>query len=382
MRWGSCRDREPTAGSREQANRACLNGRVTDPDVPATVDALVALGLSENEARSAVAEDRVALALVDKIVSGERSLPVEDVAAAAGVSAGLLRAWESALGLPSHDRYRNSDIEDARLLATLIQYLPDTQVEALVRPFRADGQALQRIAMAHLELVYRSFIQPMRQAGGDDVAVAIALAEVAKTLLPVAGPLVGTAYRRIMEHLLSTELVAQASRTAVDRMDLAVAFADVVGYTSLSARIDPDGLDEVIDAFETRCYTVAGQNERVQLVKFLGDAAMYVSTDPVALAGAMLDLVATAEHDSPLAGAPMRAGLAAGECLVRQGDYFGPPVNLAARLTDRARAGTLLAAPELLDPLGEHFALRRLPPIHLRGLGHQRPIAVRHPDDG
>ena len=350
----------------------------------ATVEALVSLGLTEDEAKSAVAEDRVALALVDKIVSGERHLPVEQVADAAGVTAALLRAWETALGLPAHDHYRTSDIEDARLLGTLINYLPDTQVEELVRPFRADGQALQRIAMAHLELVYRSFIQPMRQAGGNDVAVAIALAEVARALLPVAGPLVGTAYRRIMEHLLSTELVAQATRTAVDRMDrmdLAVAFADVVGYTSLSARIDPDGLDEVIDAFETRCYTVAGLNERIQLVKFLGDAAMYVSTDAGALAGAMLDLVATAEHDSPLAGAPMRAGLAAGECLVRQGDYFGPPVNLAARLTDRARAGTLLAAPDLTDPLGERFALRRLPPIHLRGLGHQRPIAVRRPDD-
>lgn len=355
---------------------------MTDEDVAATVEALVSLGLTEDEAKTAVAEDRVALALVDKIVSGERHLAVEQVAEAAGVSAALLRAWETALGLPTHDRYRTSDIEDARLLGTLINYLPDTQVEELVRPFRADGQALQRIAMAHLELVYRSFIQPMRLAGGNDVAVAIALAEVARALLPVAGPLVGTAYRRIMEHLLSTELVAQATRTAVDRMDLAVAFADVVGYTSLSARIDPDGLDEVIDAFETRCYTVAGLNERIQLVKFLGDAAMYVSTDAGALAGAMLDLVATAEHDSPLAGAPMRAGLAAGECLVRQGDYFGPPVNLAARLTDRARAGTLLAAPDLADSLGEVFALRKLPPIHLRGLGHQRPIAVRRADDG
>lgn len=354
---------------------------MTEDDVAATVEALVSLGLTEDEAKTAVAEDRVVLALVDKIVSGERHLAVEQVAEAAGVSAALLRAWETALGLPTHDRYRTSDIEDARLLGTLVNYLPDTQVDELVRPFRADGQALQRIAMAHLELVYRSFIQPMRQAGGNDVAVAIALAEVAGALLPVAGPLVGTAYRRIMEHLLSTELVAQATRTAVDRMDLAVAFADVVGYTSLSARIDPDGLDEVIDAFETRCYTVAGLNDRIQLVKFLGDAAMYVSTDAGALADAMLDLVAIAEHDSPLAGAPMRAGLAAGECLVRQGDYFGPTVNLAARLTDRARAGTLLAAPDLADSLGERFALRRLPPIHLRGLGHQRPIAVRRSDD-
>ncbi|HWH33174.1 MAG TPA: adenylate/guanylate cyclase domain-containing protein, partial [Egibacteraceae bacterium] len=307
---------------------------------------------------------------------------VEELADSAGISIPMLRAWESAIGLPSHERYRPSDAEDARLLARLVAYLPGSEVDALVRPFRADGQALQRIAMAHLELVYRNFIQPLRAAGGNDVAVAIALAEAAHALLPLAGPLVGTAYRRIMEHLLSTELVAQATRGAVDRMDLAVAFVDVVGYTSLSARIDPEGLDEVIDAFETRCYTVAGLNERIQLVKFLGDAAMYISTDAVALARAMLDVTEYAEHDSPLAGAPMRAGLAFGECLVRQGDYFGPPVNLAARLTDRARAGTVLAQPDLAETLEGHFALRRLPPIHLRGLGHLRPVAVRRTDGG
>lgn len=344
------------------------------------VAALVALGLTEDEAQTAVAEDRVTLALVDKILSEKRDIPAQQLADEVGMSLDMMRAWEGAIGLPPYEYYRQSDVDDARQMLGLLAQLPVGNIEDLVRPFRADGQALQRIAMAHLEMVSRRYIVPMRQAGGDDVAVAIALAEATRHLLPIAGPLVGTAYRRIMEHLLSTELVAQAARDSTDQHELAVGFVDVVGYTSLSARIDPDGLDDVITAFEARCFDAARSHDGVQLVKFLGDAAMFICVDPVKLAEMLLDLVEFADHDSPLAGSPMKAGLAYGQTLPRQGDFFGPPVNLAARLTDRARAGTVLADPELVDFLGEHFYLKRLPSIHLRGLGHQRPMAVRRWD--
>lgn len=368
---------QPSRVSAGAAATGCLNGRVTD----STVAALVSLGLSEDEARAAVDENRIALAVAEKALAGERTLSGAEVAERSGVPLEVIQAWEAALGVPPQERYRESDVDDAKLLGQLIRQLPNASLDALLRPVRADGQALQRMAMAHLELIHRTYVQPMREHGGDEVAVALVLAEAARALMPTAAPLVGTAYRRILEHLLSSEIVAQATLGGGDSTDLAVAFVDVVGYTSLSARIDPQGLDEVIEAFETRCYTVAGLNERIQLVKFLGDAAMFVSVDPVTLAGAMLDLVDYADHDSPLAGSPMAAGMAFGNTLLRQGDYFGPPVNHAARLTDRARAGTLLAAPDLDDVLSPHYELRHLPPIHLRGLGHQRPLAVRRRHD-
>jgi adenylate cyclase len=77
----------------------------------------------------------------------------------------------------------------------------------------------------------------------------------------------------------------------------------------------------------------------------------------------------------------MRGGMAHGPVLARAGDYYGPPVNLAARLTDHARPGSVLADEELDDALAA-LHLRRVPPMRLRGLGFRRPYRVRYPDGG
>jgi adenylate cyclase len=341
------------------------------------VDALVTLGLSEERAREAVAHDRVALVLLEEALHDGRVHPAEAVAAEAGVPLELLRAWEGALGVPSYDHYRDSDLEAARLLGKMLHMLPGLDIESVMRSLQADAQALRRMALGDLQFVFEQFIQPVREQEEDEIAVALAVAEAARMMLPIAGPLVGVAYKRVLEHLLSTELVAHATRGEGDQLRLAVGFVDVVGYTSLSARVDPSGLEEVLEAFETRCYAVAGTTDDVELVKFLGDAAMFISVDPVPLAAALLELVETPDEDSPLAGTPMKAGMAYGDVLVRAGDYFGPPVNLAARLTDRARSGRLLVDEDLGDELKEEFRVRRAPPMHLRGLSRQRPYSVR-----
>lgn len=343
----------------------------------ATVDALVLLGLDRAEAERAVAEDRVALALVTPLLSRERVFTHEQAAEQAGIPVDYLIGRDRSLGVPLDFGYTGAEIDELKLLRDLLQVLP---AEAVLRNMRTDAQALRRIAVSNLQLVNDQVAVPLREAGGTDVTVAVALAELAQSLLPATIPLLGSSFRRILTHALGTEMVAAASRSSGAETPVAVGFVDVVGFTSLSARIDPHGLDDVLDAFETRCYVIAGLHDSVELVKFLGDAAMFVAPQPVTLAEALLDIVTPVEDDSPLADAPMRAGLAFGPVLSRAGDFFGPPVNLAARLTDHARPGTLLADEELHDEL-ETFHTRRVPPMRLRGLGFRRPLRVRFPDD-
>jgi adenylate cyclase len=346
-----------------------------DPD--RTVEALVDLGVIEERARKLVESDRALFALVEELLEEGRHFTPEEVAAEAEVPLEVLQSWEQALGLPSPQHYRDIDVEHAKNLRHLLEVFSTADPERLLRSIRADAQALRRMAMGDLQGVYEQVVAPLRERGGDDVDVAVALAKVARALLPVAGPLIGMAYRRVLEHMLTTELVAEAARGAADTIPAAVGFVDVVGYTSLSARIDPSGLEEVLEAFETRCYAVAGTQDDVELVKFLGDAVMLVSVDPVPLAHALVTLVEPAEADGPLAGAPMRGGMAAGDVLVRLGDYYGPTVNLAARLTDRARTGRVLAAEDLGPALEDHFPLRRVPVLYLRGVGRHRPWSLR-----
>ena len=340
-----------------------------------TTEALVLLGLERADAEQAVRENRVALALVSRLLAQDRVFTAAEVAERIGLPEAYLRDRDRALGLPSTMGYSEVDAQELAPLAELLQLVSP---EAVLRGLRNDAQSLTRIAMSNLELVNAEIAEPLREEGGGDVAVALALAEAARALLPATVPLMSASFRRILTHLLSTEIVAAASRGADTDISVAVGFVDVVGYTSLSARIDPHGLDDVLEAFESRAYSCASHFDKVQLVKFLGDAAMFIAVDPQQLALTLLELVTEADPDSALADAPMRGGMAFGSVLPRAGDYFGPPVNLAARLTDHARPGTVLADEHLADSL-EGLHLRRVPPMRLRGLGFRRPLRVRRP---
>jgi adenylate cyclase len=333
----------------------------------------VDLGMPPVEAERAVAERRVVLALLEHLISGGQRLTVTEVSARSGVAVPVLRRVDQALGLPRSAAYTEADLEHAEHLRELLGVIP---LEPLLRTLRADAQSLTAIALRTIELTAHLFLDPLREETDDEVEAAVRLAALAGPLLDLAARGMGSAYRRVVTQLLSSELLARAS-FASDEVELAVGFVDVVGYTSLSARIDPSGLGEVLEAFESRCYATA-THDAVRLVKFLGDAAMFVSVDPVALGRALHELVAEVQDEAdPLYAAPMRGGLAMGRVLLRGGDYFGEPVNEAARLTDRARPSTVLASERMREVLADAFDLKKLTPVRLHGLGRQSPLALR-----
>jgi adenylate cyclase len=76
---------------------------------------------------------------------------------------------------------------------------------------------------------------------------------------------------------------------------------------------------------------------------------------------------------------PLRIGVAAGEVLARDGDYFGPVVNLASRLTGVAGAGDVLVPAELWDELRTSgLDVRGVPrgSQHLRSIGAVEVFAL------
>jgi adenylate cyclase len=342
-----------------------------DTEDEATAQALVDLGLTEVEARSAVLEGRVPLVLAQRVIGEKPRYRLEQLAAKVGVPPDLLRQIRIASGLPLPDRYTRTDVRWGRHLAKLLEVLP---ADAVVRSARARGTALSMVARSDLGVVRDEMLLPMRQAGADDLTVAVTLAETAKQLDGLAREVLQITYGLHLEHQLGTELSAVLTRSDVTEVDLAVGFVDVVGWTSLSSRVDPAGLDEVLDAFEARVLEVSAPEGEVTVVKYLGDAVMLVAPDPSTLLDVMVEL--TTEVDT-LEDVPLRGGMAAGSTLVREGDIHGPPVNLAARLTDLARPWSLLADDDLHDVVRERYAARRLRPMRIRGVGVRRPVSVR-----
>lgn len=84
-----------------------------------------------------------------------------------------------------------------------------------------------------------------------------------------------------------------------------------------------------------------------RVVKLIGDEVMYVVADPQAACEIALELAARFSEHPRLP--PVRGGLAFGAVLSRDGDYFGPVVNLASRTIKLAAPGTVLAAGTLSD---------------------------------
>jgi class 3 adenylate cyclase len=131
----------------------------------------------------------------------------------------------------------------------------------------------------------------------------------------------------------------------------------------LTQALTPAQLSELLNQFAgTVSDVVHADGGRV--VKFIGDEVMWVSSRPEGLARAAVDLV---EHPKAREeGLQVRAGLAFGTVLAINGDYFGNPVNLAARLVAAAAPGQILATSELRDRLPDWPAVAE-GPLTLKG---------------
>jgi adenylate cyclase len=153
-----------------------------------------------------------------------------------------------------------------------------------------------------------------------------------------------------------------------DEQQLTVGFVDLVGYTALSQELEEEELSGLVSRFEEIAYdTVAEHAARV--VKMIGDEVMFVSEDPAAAAHIALRLSERSAVDEVLPEA--RAGLACGPVVAHEGDYYGPVVNLASRVVELARPGSVLTSEYVHAALADDpsFGFRRLRSRKIRDIG-------------
>ena len=157
---------------------------------------------------------------------------------------------------------------------------------------------------------------------------------------------------------------------------LAVGFADMVGFTALSQQASEKELSDVVGRFEDLAYDiVAAGGGRV--VKMIGDEVFFVAESAAAGAGIGLQLADTYSSDTRLPD--IRVGLSVGPVLPRAGDYLGPAVNIASRLVNLARPGSVLISEQLAEQIStdEDFDLKRLRARNLKGIGRVPSFVLR-----
>jgi adenylate cyclase len=241
------------------------------------------------------------------------------------------------------------DLEAARLGA--LHRKAGFDDEDALEVTRVLGQGMARYAEATRALVARTFMEP----GLDEHELAHRYSAVAAQLLPLAGPWLEHVYATHLQQVLRTDAVTQEQLRAGrhgDTQEAVVAFADLVGFTELGESVPVEELGSV--AGRLSHLAAEACDPPVRIVKLIGDAVMLVAPEPEAMLNCALRLVAAAEEDD--AFPPLRAGIASGQAVHRWGDWFGTPVNLASRLTTRARPSSVLVTQEIRDAAGNGFA--------------------------
>jgi adenylate cyclase len=226
--------------------------------------------------------------------------------------------------------------------------------EELLEVTRVLGYSLSQIVAALRSM----FTQTFFKQGDSEYDVATRWAAAAEQLNPML--------EEVVRYLLRAQQVAQLRQGVFDLAGLgsgatnvSVAFADLAGFTRLGEQVAADELGSVAGRLTALASDTA--QPPVRLVKMIGDAAMLVSPDPKPLLDAVLDLVERTEAEGE-EFPPLRAGIASGEGLSRGGDWFGAPVNLASRITDKARAGAVVVTSEFKDQVGEDgYSWTKLP---------------------
>lgn len=287
------------------------------------------------------------------------------IADAAGLELEMCRRLVRALGLPdAPDDDVEFDDRDLGVLKTIRLLLEQGYSERdMITVARTYGQSISRIGFAEARLFRQTFVDPLVEQGLDAPEIHEKVGEVVPELLDLLDEMLSTVHRR---HLaVALQQVTGADSTGPTAV-LSAGFVDLVGFSRLSNDLESDDLEDLVASFETmaieRCVDAGAQ-----VVKVLGDAVMFVASSADAAVAAALAIVTGADADADLPQA--RAGLDHGEVHPLGGDYFGRPVNIAARLTNFARPGTVVVSSDLIESLASERDTSRIGRTRLKGVG-------------
>jgi class 3 adenylate cyclase len=147
-----------------------------------------------------------------------------------------------------------------------------------------------------------------------------------------------------MEDAVQRDNDARRRDLDINLSRLAIGFVDLVGFTAFSEKVSAAELALLVRRFEDAAYDIVVDNGG-RLVKLIGDEVMFVSVD----AEAACRIARTLVNEFRDERVTPRGGLAYGDLLSRGGDYYGPIVNLAARIADLATPCEILATTQFAD---------------------------------
>ena len=354
---------------------------MTDPAPPLPRDELVALlraaGAADDEIARAEEDGTLLLLAIDHLTLGQE-LAFDVVAACdrTGLPEDELRHIWRSLGFPEprpgERVFSTVDLDNLTAVAGLLHSGAATP-EVVYGMTRVVGSSMARIASALVDTV--STRAEALAADGESELPYGQLASDTGGFLPLFPSVLEQVWRRHLQVAARRRLLRAEQEGSPG---LVVGFADLVGFTAMAQQVSDEELAQVVDQFEHLAYDVviAGGG---RVVKMIGDEVMFTVEDPLAAVEIALGLAEASRAEL----SDVRVGLALGPVLEREGDAFGPTVNLASRITAIAYPGSVVVSPELRNALEDEpdLVFRGMRPRFLKHIGRVSLAVVRHAED-
>ncbi|MEX2253542.1 MAG: adenylate cyclase regulatory domain-containing protein [Thermoleophilaceae bacterium] len=326
----------------------------------------------------AESEGRLASLPVELALGGPGKYTLTQVARDARIDPRFLRKLMQAHGRPDpapRERvYTDDDLEYARLIRGFLD--AGIPRDGILEIARVLGQGMANTADVVRQMIADLLLEP----GDSEFTLGLRYADVAEQLAPEMGTLLDYLFRAQLREGVQRQLLSEEERQAGEiagSQEVAVAFADLVGYTKLGGRLPTEDVGRIA----SRLAELAGSatHPPVQLVKTIGDAAMFVSPEVPALLETLIALVAAVKKEGEEFPA-VSVGVAHGPATSRGGDWFGATVNVASRITDAAGPGQVLATEEVVAAAGKRKKWKKKRRRSLKGIdGRVRLFSLELP---
>ena len=339
-------------------------------------------GHSLQEIRQASEEGRLAFGYVEELFdSGEHVYSLREASREIGLEPALIARVMAAVGTaPAQAEWITA--EDLRLLRYVATVLDaGLPLVALLQLLRVYGQAMARVADAEVRLFHLYVHEPLMRSGATGLETADEMLELTRQLLPLSSPVMDHVHQRYLQHFIEQDVVGHmesdfdADTVDLGRMRVAIAFADLAGYTRLT---EEAGELEAVDAVERFVEAVEGSlPDDARVIKTIGDEVMIVGSDPAALTewGVQFQRVQEARNLP-------RIAIHCGNALYRDGDYYGRDVNIASRVAARAAGGEVLVTRPVVERAKGDLEFDRIAEVRLKGFTESTEVFIAREPSG
>jgi adenylate cyclase len=333
-------------------------------------------GHSLGDIRRATDEGRLAFGFLEELFPSDRPrLALREASREAGVDPDLARRVVTALGIGAEQAATLSE-DEVQLLRYVAAVLDSGFPEAaLLQLARVYGQAMAQVADAEVRLFHLYVHEPLMRSGASGIEIAEHMHALSRDVLPFAAPVLDHVHRRYLQHFIEQDVVGHMETdlagSAIDlgRMRVAIAFADLAGYTRLTEEQGEltavDAVGRFVEAVEITL------PDEARVVKSIGDEVMIVGSDPATLTDWAVGF------QRLQSGRPLpRIGIHQGVAMYRDGDYFGRDVNIAARVAARSAGGEVLVTRSVVEYGGPHLEFERIAEVKLKGFSDATEIFI------